>query len=212
VEWLPTYPPVFLDCWPVTTDMANHGITTVANWRGYGSVSYEGIIYGQKAHSFRELIELPRRTSEELVVALGIDAGEERDLQLLAENRWQRLDPFEVAGTPAQYQRFVQGSKAELGIAKSGYVKSKCGWFSDRSVCYLASGRPVIAQDTGFGRYLPTGEGLFAFETGDEVVNTIDAMNRDYSRHAAAARHIAETYFCSDRVLSRLLQEIGALS
>ena len=113
-----------------------------------------------------------------------------------------------VAGTPQKYREFIQGSKAEFGIAKSGYVAAQCGWFSDRSVCYLASGRPVIAQETGFGRFLPVGDGLFAFTTPADVLTAIERMNGDYARHSRAARAIAEQYFDSDKVLSQLLQRI----
>ena len=116
----------------------------------------------------------------------------------------------QVAATPADYRRFIQGSKAEFGIAKSGYALSRCGWFSDRSACYLASGRPVLAQQTGFSRWLPTGEGLFAFETMDDVLSGIEAMNADYARHARAARAIAEEHFDSAKVLPNLLAQIGA--
>src|SRR5262249_44643855 len=124
-------------------------------------------------------------------------------------NRWGLIDPTEVAGTPAAYRRFVAGSKAEFGLAKAGYVTARCGWFSDRSACYLASGRPGIAQDTGFSEFLPTGEGLFAFRTAEDVLAGIDAIYADYPRHARAARRIAEAYFDSDVVLTRLLRSIG---
>ena len=120
------------------------------------------------------------------------------------------LDPAQVAATPDSYRRFIQGSKAELGIAKTGYVHSRSGWFSDRSACYLASGRPVLAQETGFSRDLPTGEGLFSFHTPDDIVAALATLNADYARHARAARGIAEEYFESGKVLRRLLDEIGA--
>jgi len=115
-----------------------------------------------------------------------------------------------VVHTPASYRQFIQGSKAEFGVAKSGYVAARCGWFSDRSICYLASGRPVIAQETGFTSFLPTGKGLFAFETVEDVLANIEELNHDYAHHARAARVIAEDYFDSDKVLTRLLQRIGA--
>jgi hypothetical protein len=117
-----------------------------------------------------------------------------------------------VADTPPRYRQFIQGSKAEFGVAKSGYVVSGSGWFSDRSVCYLASGRPVIAQETGFSKYLPTGEGLFAFETATDVLESIESLNRDYATHARAARAIAEDYFDSRKVLPHLLAAVGALA
>jgi hypothetical protein len=129
----------------------------------------------------------------------------------LAENGWRVLDPSCVADSPARYQKFIQESKAEFGIAKSGYVAARCGWFSDRSIAYLASGRPVIAQETGFSRFLPAGEGLFAFQTSEDVLAAIDEINRDYSRHARVAREIAETFFDSDKVLPRMLQRIGVM-
>jgi glycosyltransferase involved in cell wall biosynthesis len=116
------------------------------------------------------------------------------------------VDPAEVASTPAAYQRFVQGSKAEFGLVQQGCIAAPCGWFSDRSLCYLASGRPVVVQDTGFGHWLPTGDGVFAFSTVDEAVEAIDAINSDYERHSRAARELAEEYFDSDKVLLRLTE------
>ena len=134
----------------------------------------------------------------------------QKDLAAMAENGWRLLDPAEVAGTPEDYQRFIQGSKAEFGIAKSGYVTSRCGWFSDRSLCYLASGRPVLAQETGFSDFIPVGDGLFAFETMEEILAAIEELRADYARHARAARDIAEALFNSDLVLSRLLDRISS--
>ena len=209
-QWITTLQPIVLSHWPVVERIEYDGLTTIGNWRGYGSIEHEGVFYGQKAHSLRRCIELPTRTSEKLMPALAIHAGEEKDLAALSDNGWQVLDPVAVAGTPQSYQRFIQGSKAEFGIAKSGYVVSRCGWFSDRSICYLASGRPVIAQETGFGRFLPTGKGLFAFDTVDDVLAAIGAMNADYRYHAQAARAIAEEHFDSDKVLGRLLHRLGA--
>jgi len=208
-EWIPTLPPVVLDEWPAADEIVHNGLTTVANWRGYGSVEHQGVFYGQKAHSFRGFIDLPTRTRERFLPALAIHPGETRDVAALAAKSWQVLDPAAVAGTPDDYRRFVQGSKAEFGIAKGGYVASRCGWFSDRSASYLASGRPVIAQDTDFARFLPTGEGLFAFDSADDVLAAIDELNRDYPWHRRAARSIAKEYFDSDRVLTRLLGRLG---
>ncbi len=167
------------------------------------------MFYGQKAHSLRQFIALPTLTPEKFMLALNIHPGETPDLEALEKNGWQLLDPSQVAHSPESYRRFIQESKAEFGIAKSGYVAARCGWFSDRSIGYLASGRPVIAQETGFSRFLPVGEGLFAFATTDDVLRAIEAMNRDYARHAQAARAIAEAYFDSDKVLARLLQQVG---
>ena len=183
-------------------------MTTVANWRAYGSVHHGGVLYGQKAHSLRALIDLPDHTDETLLLALDIHPDERADVQALADHGWRRTDPRAAAGTPRRYQAFVRGSKAELGIAKSGYVLSHSAWFSDRSACYLASGRPVVAQDTGFSRHLPTGRGLFAFHDTDGARAAIDAINRDYEGNSRAARAIAELHFDSDRVLTTLLEQV----
>jgi hypothetical protein len=203
---------VVLERWPAVGPdgpVRWDALTTVANWRGYGSIEHGGVHYGQKAHSLRRLIDLPRLTRERFTLALSIHPQEVKDVEALSSNGWQRVDPADVAATPGQYQSFVQGSRAEFGLAKSGYVASRCGWFSDRSACYLASGRPVVAQDTGFTRHLPTGEGLFAFNTVDDAAAAIEVMNGDYPRHCRAARALAEEYFGSDKVLGTLLRRIG---
>lgn len=208
--WVPTLQPVVLDCWPPGRRLAHDGLTTVANWRGYGSIEHQGVLYGQKAHSLRGLMSLPTLTSERFLVALAIHPDERRDIEALATNGWHLLDPKCLALTPARYRRFIRGSKAELGVAKSGYVLGRSGWFSDRSACYLASGRPVIAQDTGFDRFLPTGSGLLSFRTVNEAVEAIDDVNRSYEQHRRDARAIAEEHFESARVLTRLLGQLGA--
>ncbi|MEJ7843329.1 MAG: hypothetical protein WKF95_16310, partial [Rubrobacter sp.] len=210
LEWITTPQPVVLEHWPAAGPVVRNALTTVANWRGYGSIEHEGVFYGQKAHSWRQFFTLPTRTRERFAPALAIHPQESKDLAALRANGWRLVDPGRVARTPASYQRFVRGSKAEFGIAKGGYVAARCGWFSDRSVCYLASGRPVIAQETGFSRFLPVGAGLFAFETIDGALASIEALNGDYARHARAARAVAEEYFDSDRVLGRLLAKLGA--
>jgi hypothetical protein len=209
-RWLTTLQPIVLNEWPSTSGNPDGAWTTVANWRGYGSIHYRGVLYGQKAHSLRQFLSLPRRTKERFLLALAIHPDEAKDLASLSENGWSLVDPAEVTASPDAYQAFIQASKAELGIAKSGYVAAQCGWFSDRSVCYLASGRPVLAQDTGLAGILPAGEGLITFSTEDEAVDGIGAISRDYWRHARAARAIAEEYFDSDRVLTRLLTMVGA--
>lgn len=208
-DWLPTLPPVVLDRWPVAGPIEHDAATTVGHWRSYGSINYNGIQYGQKAHALRPLIDLPRRTQMRFRLALAVHRDESSDLASLRENGWILLDPAEVASTPDDYQQFVQGSMMEFGLAKSGYVVSRSGWFSDRSACYLASGRPVIAQDTGFGRRLPTGAGLFAYSDADDVLRVTEELDRDYERNRKAAREIAVEHFDSDRVLGRLLQQLG---
>jgi hypothetical protein len=210
LDWVPTFQPVDLDAWQPGREIGCHAFTSIGNWRGYGSVEHGGVFYGQKAHSFRQLIDLPRRTAEPLLMGLAIHPGEVNDLRALSEHGWQLTDPAAVAGTPDAYQQFVSASKGELGIAKAGYVASRCGWFSDRSACYLAAGRPVVAQETGFSQFMPTGEGVFAFATATEAAAAIATVNGDYRRHADAARALAEAYFDSAKVLARLLRTVGA--
>lgn len=212
VDWITTAQPIVLDRWPAGPDIVYDGLTTIGNWRGYGSIERNGLFYGQKAHSLRAFFPLPTLTDERFMPALNIHPGESQDLEALAANGWCLLDPSSVASTPQTYQQFIQRSKAEFGIAKSGYVVSRCGWFSDRSVCYLASGRPVIAQETGFSRYIPTGCGLFSFQTSEDALAAIEALNSEYMRHSRAARELAEECFDSDKVLTRFLDRVGAMS
>jgi hypothetical protein len=208
-DWIHTLPPVVLSSWQVADGIRLDAFTTVANLRSYGSVQVDGVRHGQKAHSLRRLIDLPSVTRERFAIALDAHPGEP-DLAALREHGWTLLDPRAAAGTPDSYAAFVRGSKAEIGVAKEGYVVSGCGWFSDRSAVYLASGRPVVAQDTGFGESLPVGAGLLAFSDTDGALTAIEALQGDYSRHCRAARAIAEEHLDARLVLARLLREVGA--
>jgi hypothetical protein len=210
-EWIATLPPVALDRWPkADTPPTEEAFTSIGHWRSYGSLEHDGVHYGQRAHSVRELIELPRASDARFRLALGIHPGERRDLAALEANGWELLDPATVAGTPASYADFIRASAAELSVAKSGYVSSRSGWFSDRSACYLASGRPVVAQETGFGQFLPTGEGLLSFRDVDEAAAAVAEVRRDPRRHGDAARALAEEHLDARRVLPRLLERLAA--
>jgi hypothetical protein len=210
VDWIPTLPPVCLDEWPeVPTPPTRDAWTTVSHWRGYGSVEWKGRRHGQKAHAFRPLFPLPARSGDRFEVALGIHPRESDDLVALDAHGWTLIDPSKVAGDPDRYQGFVSGSAGEIGVAKEGYVASRSGWFSDRSACYLASGRPVVAQETGFSSYLPTGRGLLAFETLDEAAACVLEARGNYDAHARGARALAEEHLDARVVLQRLLDEIG---
>jgi hypothetical protein len=209
IHWHPTLPPVVLSHWPPGAAITRPAMTTVANWRSYGSTECNGVAYGQRAHSFRSFFDLPRTTAIALAPALAIDSAECADLAALERGGWSLVDPAIVAGTPDSYRDFVRGSRGELSIAKSGYVASRCGWFSDRSACYLASGRPVVAQDTGFDRCLPTGDGLLTFTTPAEAVVALERVDADYALHAAAARRIATDELDSAVVLGALLDHAG---
>jgi hypothetical protein len=210
LDWIETLPPVVLEEWTPAPEPPTLPFTTVGHWRSYGPIELEGERYGLRAHSLRELIELPRRTRAEFLLALGIHESERDDLEALERNGWRLADPAAVAATPDRYREFVRASEAEIGIAKEGYVRSRSGWFSDRSACYLASGRPVVAQDTGFGRALPVGDGLLAFGTVEEAAAAVEDVVARPREHARAARAIAEDVLDSDRVLGRLLERLGA--
>jgi hypothetical protein len=208
LSWINSPQPIVLERWPRVDHPHNAALTTVANWRGYGSIEHGGVFYGQKAHSLRPLMSLPRRTEQEFRLALAIHANEQKDLEALRENGWQLIEPAEAAATPQAFQQFVQTSQGEFALAKSGYALSRCGWFSDRSLCYLASGRPVVAQDTGFDCFLPSREGILPFHDLDTAAAAVEDMRRDYPRHCAAARAVAETVFDARRVLGQLLERL----
>jgi len=208
VRWEPTLPPVALEHWPAASEEPTEGLTAIANWRSYGTLEHDGVRYGQKAHSVRALIDLPRRLAEPPRFALLIDPSETSDLAELHRHGWVLIDAAHETATPASYARFVRASAAELGIAKEGYVVSRCGWFSDRSACYLASGRPVVAQRTGWEHALPEGEGLLGFDDAAEAAEAIAAVRAEPARHAAAARALAEELLDARRVLPGLL-EVG---
>jgi len=207
VAWITVLPPVHLASWPRATG-GDGAYTTVGHWRSYGSIVAEGWRLGQRAHSMRDLLGLPARVLPRLSVALAIAPGDKADVDALDSNGWKLLDPADAAGTPSRYRSFIQRSRAEISIAKSGYVTSQCGWFSDRSACYLASGRPVVAQDTGLNGAVPTGQGLLLFRDLDEAVRAIEDIESDYTRHADAARQLAVEHFDSRRVLQTLLERV----
>jgi hypothetical protein len=210
LEWIPTLPPVALEHWPAVA--GGSGFTSVATWRGpYGPVEYEGHTYGLRVHEFRRFLSLPERVDAELELALSIDPADAADLERLRGAGWKLSDPVAAAADPASYRRFIQASAAEFTVAKAMYVETRSGWFSDRSACYLASGKPVVAQETGFGRHLPTGEGLLSFTTLEEAVAAVEEVRGNHGRQARAAREIAAEHFGAERVLGRLVEQLGAV-
>jgi hypothetical protein len=210
MDWITIKPPVELAEWPAQGD-AGTRFTSVASWRGaFGPLEYGGRTLGLRVHEFRRFFELPERTPVSFEAALDIDEAEVDDLGALRRHGWELVDPRSVAGDPWSYRDYVQRSAAELMVAKNLYVETRSGWFSDRSACYLASGRPVLAQDTGLDGLLPHGEGLVTFSTLDEAVAGVQEICGDYERHSRAAREIAAEHFAADRVLPRMLEELGA--
>ncbi len=215
ITWRHTRPPVVLDQWddvksPENADHPFDRFTTVGAWRGpYGPVQYRGKTYGVKGHEFRKFIELPQRESSQFELALNIHPADHKDLEALRHHGWQIVDPKQVADSPDAYRHYVQTSGAEVSAAQGAYVQTNSGWFSDRTACYLASGKPALVQDTGLARHYPLGEGLLAFRTIDEAVEGAQRIVGDYPRHCRAARRLAEDYFDSDKVVGGLLEEIG---
>ena len=175
--------------------------TSILQWRSYQEVTYQGVSYGNKNQSFPQFIDLPKLTPQPLRLALTGGSP-----QQLTEHGWDVVSGWQTSWTPANYQQFIQASRAEFGVAKQGYVAMRGGWFSDRSICYLASGRPVLIQDTGQGDWLPTGEGILTFSNLTEALAGIETINADYGRQRQAARRLAEEYFDSGKVLSALLE------
>jgi hypothetical protein len=195
--------------WPQSSGDGRGRITTVASWRGpYGRVEHDGISYGQKVHELRKLTELPSLARRELEIALQIDPVEWPAAQQLRDNGWALSNPGLVARDPSSFRAYVQGSDAELSVAQGIYVQTACGWFSDRTTRYLASGKPAIVQDTGFSHTLPVGAGLLTFTDTAEALAGLHAIERDYDEHAAAARALAEEHFDSARVLGKMLEDV----
>lgn len=185
--------------------------TTVASWRGaYGPVQDGSTMFGLKVHEFRKFIDLPQRADAAFEVALDIHPDDARDRHALQSHGWTLLNPRDVVPDPESFDEFIHHSDAEWSVAQGIYVSTNSGWFSDRSARYLAAGKPVLVQDTGFSRILPTGEGLLSFHSMDDVLTGIRDIERDPRRHGEAARAIACDHFDSDRVVGRMLDIVEA--
>jgi hypothetical protein len=209
LDWIVTPQPVVLEWWP-PSDVPGESFTTIASWRGaYGPIEFDGKSYGLRVHQFRRFVDLPRLTGRSFELALAIHPSETRDLALLSEKGWSMVDPQIVAGDPVSYRTYVGRSRAEFSVAKDLYVQSRGGWISDRSLCYLASGKPVLAQETGISHHYPTGEGLLTYSTLEEAVAGVEEITRRPNWHARAARALAAEFFDSDKVLRQLLQKLG---
>ncbi|MDP8930964.1 MAG: hypothetical protein M3O70_20920 [Actinomycetota bacterium] len=201
-RWRPTRQPVVLDAWRVTPGPVAGRFTSVLQWDSYPPVHHDGMRYGMKADSFAPYLDLPEQAEAVLEVAVGSPTAPR---ELLGRNGWLLRDPLEVTRDPWTYQRYLRASKAEFGVAKHGYVAAGCGWFSERSAAYLASGRPVLVQDTGFSAWLPPGQGVLSFSTPEEAVAGIAEIVGRYSLHCAAGRAVAHEFFDSRTVLPKLL-------
>jgi hypothetical protein len=200
--WRKTLPPVFLPEWP-WAERAATLFTSVIRWQGFKEVSHKGVSYGQRDKEFESFMDLPSLTPQTFQIAqMGIKP------QVLEAHGWQVVPGEVISRTPPSYRSFIQQSRAEFSVPKNGYVKMRGGWFSDRSVCYLASGRPVLIADTGLAEWLSIGQGVVTFKGPEGAVAGVDSINRDYERHRTAARRLAEEVFSTDKVLPALLGEV----
>ena len=211
VHWERVWPAVHLPAWPVQAGPGARW-TTVTQWWSEGwTIIGDEVIEGHKRTSFLRVVELPRRVSGvALELAANIHHEETADLELLRGHGWSVVDPAVVAGTPRDFQAYVQASRGEFGCAKPSYVRTRPGWVSDRTICYLASGRPCVVESTGAERYLPASAGLRFFTTTDEAAAAIAAIEGDYAAASRAARALAEEVFSTTVTLPRLLRAVGA--
>ena len=206
--WWPTRQPIVLSEWKPSPTRRNV-FTTVMNWTSYKPVEYEGKTYGQKDVEFMRFIDLPSCVNPaELEIAVNAGKTRRTPRSLLRRKEWLVADPDRVCPDMTSYRDYIASSYGEWSVAKNGYVEGRSGWFSCRSACYLAAGRPVVVQDTGFPDVIPTGVGILPFRTVEEAADGIREVTSDYARHSKAAREIAEACFDSDTVLGKLV-EVG---
>ena len=210
IRWRHTRQPAVLNGAPAVTAPWASRFTTIGSWRGpYGPVQHGATTFGLKVHEFRKLLDLPRRAAAEFEIALDIHPADAPDLDQLRAHGWRVVDPAQVVPDPQSFDDYIQGSDAECSAAQGVYVGTNSGWFSDRTVRYLAAGKPALVQDTGFSRNYPVGEGLIAFRTIDEAVRGVDEIQRDPRGHQQASRALAAQFFDSNQVIGRLLDEVG---
>jgi hypothetical protein len=209
VPWHSTRPPVDVDLWP-EPESEPKCFTSIASWDNRGKdIEYGGSTYVWSKHvNFMKFLDLPRRRPQ-TCFRMAILPPEESIRREVEGNGWQLVDPRPISADLDSYQQFIAGSRGELTVAKDIYVRTNSGWFSDRAVCYLASGRPVVTMRTGFDRLRPVGNGLFDFATHDEATAAIDTIAGDYRRHSRAAREIAREHFGGERVVREMLDEVG---
>ena len=204
IVWHHTLPPIVLDLWPDVGETSGEHFTTVASLFGYSDLCFRGEWYRTKYQEFLRFADLPRRTDQGFEVLLKDFQEDDGGIRRLRDGGW-RLGRSDLASDLLAYRDYIAGSRGEIGITKGAYVKGRSGWFSDRTAAYLASGRPALAQSTGFERCLPTGSGLFSFDTLEQAVGAVDAINGSYVAHCRAAREFAEAYLDYRKVLPAML-------
>lgn len=205
IDWQPTRPPVVLELW--RPKPPGERWTTVMTWRNFPeSIEYRGRRYGAKELEFDKIEALPGRTAAGLEVAVG---GSGPPVERWRSLGWSVIDSHSVSATPGDYRDYIERSRGEFSVAKNVYVATRSGWFSCRTVCYLAAGRPAVIQDTDYSDAIPCGEGLVAFRDLDDAAAGIERVEADYARHQAAARALAAEHFAAERVLGDMLGRIG---
>jgi hypothetical protein len=209
LAWLTTVPPVAIEHW-ATVAPPGDAFTTVASWRGpFAPVEVDGALHGLRVHEARRYADLPARTGHALEMALDIDPEDAADRRALLDGGWRLAAPALVAGDLASYRSYLQGSRGEFAVAKQAYVSMRTGWLSDRTACYLASGRPAIVSDTGIGDQLPLGTGLVTFRNPDEAADALADVTTNLTKHAAAAEELARTHLAAPTVADALLRRAG---
>lgn len=211
LPWIDTRPPVVLEHWPARAPSEPVAFMSIGAWRGpFDPIEFNDCRHGLRAHEFRRLAALPSQVPAPFRAALDLDESDHADRQLLTEWGWNLLDPAAETGDPWRYRRLIGSSGAELMVAKQLYVATRSGWFSDRSACFLASGKPVLALDTGFPREWLEGPGLVAFDSLQTAGEGARDILANYPEHARGAREVAERWFDSDLVLAELMDRISA--
>ena len=211
INWMPTRQPICLDYWPVLPLPKENlpTFTTLMNWSAGKTLQFGGQSWGQKDEEFEKIIRLPQKLNKAaFAIVVNQTGGATFPKEELEAKGWTIQDPNKVAGDWTDYQQFIQQSFAEFSVAKNTYVKSNSGWFSCRSACYLASGRPVITQDTAWSKYIPTGKGLFSFCNLEEAVEAVQQIMNRPQEHSQAAREIAIAFFDSEKVLGAMLNQL----
>ena len=208
-NWQKTRPPVVLDLWPTSLNDVYRRFTTIATWHNRGKdMNFRGEIYHWSKHlNFLEIVDLPRRVAQEL--ELGVEIDNQKELEMFQQKGWILTNPLAVSHDMEKYQTYIATSRGEFTVAKDAVARTRSGWFSDRSVCYLAAGKPVVTQETGFSKYVPTGNGLFGFSSQEGAIAAFDAINNNYLAHARSAREIASEYFAAEKLLGKLLSDVG---
>ncbi len=207
-RWLPTRQPVDMDLWANPDGVGGEVYTTITTWHNQGNgITFGGdTYYWTKDREFKKFLDLPHRRAVSFELAAGVGA----DVQgLLREHGWRQVDSVHISEDIGRYRSYIQRSRGEFTVARDQYVRPRTGWFSDRSACYLAAGRPVITQETGFSKFLPTGKGLFGFSTMEDILTAVDVIESDYEGNCRAAREIAAEYFAAEKVVGSLMERAG---